>query len=111
MTLIRLVSQARDAGLTFTRDGDRLTVRGPKTAGPLVAAIQRRKAEVLAIVDYITGAVSALDWHAAQLAPTGSRCVLCGRRASLLDPYDRTPMHKVCAERTLTSQASTGVAA
>lgn len=51
MDVLRLLNLAEAAGLTVTRDGDQLHVRGPKTAAPLAAELGRYKAEILFELD------------------------------------------------------------
>jgi len=46
--LIDLLNLARDAGLTWYQDGNRLIVRGPRTADELAKQMIARKAEVFA---------------------------------------------------------------
>lgn len=111
MTLIRTASAARAAGATITRDGDRLIIRGPAAVKPYAAALLARKDEVLTLVDVLAGAATTVDWRGATLATKPGRCVICGGKALLLDPYDRKPMHKVCAEGALTTPAMEGTAA
>ena len=48
MDVLILIDHARAAGLTVSADGDRLIVEGPSSAAPLVRALGRHKADVLA---------------------------------------------------------------
>lgn len=110
MTLIRALIAARAAGATITRDGDRLIVRGPQAVRPYAQALIARKDEALTLVDYLTGTASALVWRTAKVADRPGRCVLCGKPALLLDPYDGKPTHKVCAEAALAPITTTSAA-
>lgn len=101
MTLIQTVAAALAAGATITRDADRLIVRGPQAVRSYARALLARKDEVLTLVDYLTGGASALVWRTAKVADRPGRCVLCGKGALLLDPYDGRPCHKTCAEQAL----------
>lgn len=47
MSSLDLLLAARQAGVTLSRDGDRIIARGPKSAGPIVEQILARKNEVL----------------------------------------------------------------
>ena len=49
-----LLEEARAAGLTVTTDGDRLRIRGPRSAEPIAQKILRHKADVLAALSPIT---------------------------------------------------------
>jgi hypothetical protein len=67
MELLTLLRRARAAGLSLTVAGDRLTVRGPRAAEPIVRELAAHKAEVL---DFLRQATieptpSELppDWH------------------------------------------------
>ena len=50
---VTLVADAQEAGLTMWADGDRLVVRGPRSAETIARTLLARKAEVLAV---LTGA-------------------------------------------------------
>ena len=50
MVSLDLISEARDAGLTITVDGDLLVIRGPKSAASLARRLIDSKAEVLALL-------------------------------------------------------------
>lgn len=49
--LIELLNAARDAGLTWGRDDERLLVRGPRAAGELAKQLVARKMEVFATLN------------------------------------------------------------
>ena len=51
MDALSLLAEARAAGLDVRVDGDRLVVRGPKTAEPLVRRLGEAKADVIALLD------------------------------------------------------------
>jgi len=99
--LVLVLVRARKAGLTIDRDGTRLTVRGDRQHAALVGEILRRKAETLTLVDLYNGRATALDWRHATVAERAEPCRICRRRAHVRDPFDGVPMHKTCAEQTL----------
>jgi hypothetical protein len=47
MGAMKLIEEARSAGLKLRAEGDRLVIRGPKSAEPLAKALLDRKAEIL----------------------------------------------------------------
>lgn len=47
---VKLLEEARAAGLRVRAQGDRLIVRGPKSAEPVAKALLAKKAEVLALL-------------------------------------------------------------
>jgi len=47
---VKLLEEARAAGLRVRAEGDRLIVRGPKSAEPVAKALLAKKAEVLALL-------------------------------------------------------------
>lgn len=47
MGALKLIEEARSAGLKLHAEGDRLVIRGPKSAEPLAKALLDRKAEIL----------------------------------------------------------------
>ena len=67
MDVLTLLRQAWDAGLSLTADGNRLTIRGPRTAEPLVRELARHKPAVLRLIREATIAVTPADlppdWH------------------------------------------------
>ena len=100
--LIELLAQARRAGLTLAHgDDDALHIRGPRSAEPLVRQLLARKAEVLTTVSVYNGAASRLDWRKGHILDQPQRCVLCGKRTLLIEPYDGRPCHKTCAEAAI----------
>lgn len=62
---IPLLRQARSAGLTVLAQGDKLVVRGPRRAGPLVEQLLAHKAEILdaLFLETINPADLPADWH------------------------------------------------
>ena len=50
MGVLALLEEARAAGLTVEARGDRLVIRGPRSAGPLARTLGESKAEILAIL-------------------------------------------------------------
>jgi hypothetical protein len=99
VTLLQLLGSARTAGLELDRGPDGLLrIRGPKSTDALARGLLARKAEVLTIVHLWHGRADALDWRQAHVLDWPRRCMLCGRPTLLLDPWDREPTHKTCAE-------------
>ena len=47
MAALKLIEEARSAGLKLRAEGDRLVIRGPRSAEPLAQALLDRKAEIL----------------------------------------------------------------
>ena len=50
MVAVSLLQEAEAAGLTVRVDGDRLVVRGPKSAGAIAESLLDHKAEVLKVL-------------------------------------------------------------
>jgi hypothetical protein len=103
--VFQLLADAQRAGITMTRNpaGTGINVDGPPTAGPLVAALRERTALLRNVYWVYTGVAPLLDWqneHRVTVAPTRP-CHLCGQPTSLLDPFDRRPCHKTCAEAAI----------
>jgi hypothetical protein len=106
-TVIDLLVQARQAGLTLTRidgaraDEDTLRVRGPRSAEPLVQELLSRKKDVLTTVSVYNGLVTCLDWRKGRILDQSQPCVLCGKKTLLIEPYDGRPCHKSCAQAAI----------
>src|SRR5689334_11527079 len=47
---IKLLEQARDAGLAVAVNGDKLVIRGPRRAEAVARLLMARKAEVMAVI-------------------------------------------------------------
>jgi hypothetical protein len=47
MAALKLIEEARSAGLKLRAEGDRLVIRGPKSAEPIAKALLDRKEEIL----------------------------------------------------------------
>ena len=47
---VKLLAEARDAGLVVAADGDRLVIRGPKMADGLARRVLAHKADVLIVL-------------------------------------------------------------
>ena len=63
MDAIALLQRAHEAGLRLEPVGDKLMVRGPKRAEPVVRLLAAHKAEVLAVLAWSApGAVEARHW-------------------------------------------------
>jgi hypothetical protein len=58
MDALTLLDRAREAGLTVARDGNRVLVRGPRQAEPIVRLLAQSKAEIL------TALAEAMSWRA-----------------------------------------------
>ena len=79
MTLLR---EAREAGLAVHIDGDKLVVKGPRTAAPVVEKLRQHKPEIME-------------------ALRSPCCPACGRRAGPpLDVSDGCLSHGVTPEMT-----------
>ena len=95
--LIELLNFARNAGLTWHRDGERLVVRGPKSLADIAKQLVARKDEVFATITRLPPTVASditydpiPDWAINQAlkafavtssAPTVPMCFCCqGRR-------------------------------
>jgi hypothetical protein len=48
---LKLLEQARSAGLTVDRDGDRLKVKGPRRAEPLALLLIEHKGDIIQLLD------------------------------------------------------------
>jgi hypothetical protein len=75
MDCLTLLVEARAAGLTLTVEGERLTLRGPKTAESLARRLLARKDEILALAECYEERAAILefegDWprlHAERMA-------------------------------------------
>jgi hypothetical protein len=60
-----------------------------------------RKVDVLTLLALYAGQVNGLDWRHARVLGDPRPCVLCGRTALLVEPYDNRPCHKTCAEAAI----------
>ncbi|GLH97130.1 hypothetical protein [Phytohabitans aurantiacus] len=103
---IQVLADAQRAGVTLTRNptGTGINVDGPPAAGPLVADLRERGALLRHVFWVYTGIAPLLDWqneHRATVIEPTRPCHLCGRPTSLLDPFDRRPCHKTCAETAI----------
>lgn len=61
-----LLAEARGVGLELRGEGERLVVRGPRSAEPLVRRLLARKPEVLAVLAEDAAAVA---WRVAAMRP------------------------------------------
>jgi hypothetical protein len=110
-TGIQLLARAQDAGVTLTRTGAGIDLDGPADARPLIAALRGRQPLLRNAFWVYTGAARLLDWRndcRATVIARAEPCHLCGQPACLLDPFDRQPCHKTCAETVLTPAAVAG---
>ncbi len=100
--LIGLLAEARKARLKLTISSDGvLHVNGQPAAEPIARALLARKADVRAAVRFYTGNSPVLDWRHTTVLDTPQRCTRCGSPCHLLDPADRAPSHKTCAETAI----------
>ncbi|MFC0533949.1 hypothetical protein [Phytohabitans kaempferiae] len=110
-TGIQLLARAQDAGVTLTRTGTGIDLDGPADARPLIAARRDRQPLLRNAFWLYTGAARLLDWrteHRATVIARTELCHLCDQPTVLLDPFDRQPCHKTCAEAALTPAAVVG---
>lgn len=105
-TLVELLVAARHAGLHVDAEHGTVNITGPRTAEPLARALLARKPDVLRVVDYLAGRAAVLGWADSVLLIRPEPCVLCGRPASLREPYDQRPCHKGCVETALRPAAN-----
>lgn len=110
-TGIQLLARAQDAGITMTRTGTGIALDGPADTRPLIAALRARQPLLRNTFWVYTGAARLLDWRNDCRATVIARpepCHLCGNPTCLLEPFDRQPCHKTCAETALTPAAVAG---
>ena len=55
MGIVKLLEEARAAGLKVRAEGDRLIVRGPKAAEHMAKTLLERKAEVILVANSLSG--------------------------------------------------------
>lgn len=79
MGALKLITEARSAGLKLRAEGGRLVIRGPRSAEPIAKALLDRKAEVLPFLRESLGSreekPDAATWP----------CPRCGHPASVED--------------------------
>jgi hypothetical protein len=63
---LTILQEAREAGLEITIDGERLVVRGPKSAAPIAERLLRMKQEIMAV---IVGRNEAVEWRIEAMRP------------------------------------------
>jgi hypothetical protein len=59
---LTLIRAARALGFSLRADGERLVIRGPKSAGAVAQAIMDRKAEIMAMLAAAASEGVRLDW-------------------------------------------------
>ena len=73
-SVIRLLDDAHMAGLSLWRDGDKLVIRGPKSAGPVAERVIERKPDVLRLLPaeplHCVGCDRPIDVDATDWRPT-----------------------------------------
>jgi len=90
--------------VTLTPVGQQVDIDGPAGTGHLITALRRRPDVVAHAIHVYTGAAAVLDWsglHRAAVVTPSRPCRFCGRPTMLLDPFDRLPCHKTCAEAAI----------
>ncbi len=98
-SLLELIAAARRAELVVTRRSDgQLVIRGPRQHEQLVRALLDRKPDVLAVY---AGEADRLDWRRQRILDEPRPCSLCRRPTLLIEPYDKRPCHKSCAEAAI----------
>jgi hypothetical protein len=107
----QLLADAQRAGITLNRNptGTAINVDGPPAARSLVADLRERTALLRNVFWVYTGVAPLLDWqneHRATVIDPARLCHLCARATSLLDPFDRRPCHKTCAEEAIKPRAA-----
>jgi hypothetical protein len=99
---LELIASARRAGLVLARNSDgQLVIRGPRAHEQIVRALLARKADVLAVMAVYNGEVRRLDWRREPILGEMQPCSLCHRRTVFIEPFDRRPSHKTCAEAAI----------
>lgn len=93
---MNLLAEAEAAGLLLLQDGDRLIVRGPRSAEALVRRILDRKAEVIAVlsnIDQPTGRVVEIpvNWRAEVQAWDEGRRLDFEERAAIMEHDGKLP--------------------
>ena len=88
---LTLLAEARGQGLEVRAQGDRLIVRGPRSAEALARSLLDHKAEVLAELE-LEAATAARDAANAEVEPLNARLL------ALLDAGDRRAAERVQAE-------------
>ena len=79
MDALRLLDRAREAGLAIATAGDKLIVRGPRQAEPVVRLLAANKGQILAaLADPRTGKVGI-----GKRCPIGTRCTIKTPRPGL----------------------------
>jgi hypothetical protein len=101
VSLLDLLSRARAAGLTMSREDDRLVVSGPQAGEVVARELLARKSEVLRVLPVLDGTAPVLDWSDAVLSLRPAPCRGCARAAHLHDPADGNAWHKACYETAL----------
>jgi len=78
---LTILNEARAAGLEIKIDGDRLVVRGPRSAAPLAEQLLGMKQEVIALLGRQHDEVAwRADFMRSQLRPNGPIPFLVARR-------------------------------
>ena len=92
MDAVTLLLRAKKAGLRLERSGDKLIVRGPRQAAPVVKLLAEHKAEVLAALAATPGfarAVSFVDGEPPLEQP-------CAARRGRVQELDNAFLHFCC---------------
>jgi hypothetical protein len=78
MDALTLLDRAREAGLVVARDGDRIIVRGPRQAEPVVRLLAARKREVLTALAEATSWRARLAYWGVLHSPAEAACLAWG---------------------------------
>jgi hypothetical protein len=88
MAGLKLIEEARSAGLKLIVEGDRLIIRGPKSAEPLALALLDRKAEILPFLkEQVSPTPAPFYDDAHELEPENWLCPHCGQPANIDDVF------------------------
>lgn len=100
-TLIELLASSRRAVLSLSQRDGQLVIRGDRAHGRLVRAVLDRKPDVLAVLAVYNGDAPRLDWRREPILDQAKPCTLCARPTLMIEPYDKRPCHKTCAEAAI----------
>ncbi len=100
---VSLLTEARAAGLTVKLEDDKLVVRGPRTAGPIVGRLKAASAAVVSLLQAVEpGELIAVWWDDTNFASSTPirhlppRECITPRACSRLGPCDRHPAGNPC---------------
>jgi hypothetical protein len=89
MATLKLLEEARSAGLKLRTEGDQLVIRGPKSAKRIAQALLDRKAEILPFLREQPAAPQPFFHDAREHGPDASSwlCPHCGHPATIDDMF------------------------